>query len=250
MEGRITPTLFTPTVGESIPRLCYHCDALSPVDKSAAPCCCRCLLLTQCNAFQWGGTSPKIVLSPGEGWSGPIPNMGVPWAYLSPQPKRSVEPFWQDSRSCNNRPYLYTPCMWRGLVISTGSPGLSQTEGRSTCLSSLLMQMTVCWRVAEAGYGGHVSAASWEASVSHQPTGDYYAACWQRCSTDFSGLAIVAWLFFLFIIIFFDPRTQFPGNEKITLCNTKSTKMKLLFLLLFFTPVLNSRGKKKLRYAI
>jgi len=29
---------------------------------------------------------------------------------------------------------------------------------------------------------------------------------------------------------FFDPRTQFPGNEKITLCNTKSTKIKLLLL--------------------
>jgi len=27
--------------------------------------------------------------------------------------------------------------------------------------------------------------------------------------------------------IFFDPVTQFPGNEKNTLCNTKSTKIKL-----------------------
>jgi len=32
---------------------------------------------------------------------------------------------------------------------------------------------------------------------------------------------------FIIIIIFFDPGTQFPGNEKITLCNTKSTKIKL-----------------------
>ena len=29
------------------------------------------------------------------------------------------------------------------------------------------------------------------------------------------------------IIIFLDPGTQFPRNEKITLCNTKSTKIKL-----------------------
>ena len=26
------------------------------------------------------------------------------------------------------------------------------------------------------------------------------------------------------IIVFFDPGTQFPGNEKITLCNTKKYK--------------------------
>jgi len=49
---------------------------------------------------------------------------------------------------------------------------------------------------------------------------------------------------------FFDPGTQLPGNEKITLCNTKSTKVKLkclLFYLLFFlTPVLNSQGIKKI----
>jgi len=29
---------------------------------------------------------------------------------------------------------------------------------------------------------------------------------------------------FIIIIIFFDPGTQFPGNEKITLCNTKKYK--------------------------
>jgi len=28
----------------------------------------------------------------------------------------------------------------------------------------------------------------------------------------------------MFIIIFFDPGTQFPRNEKITLCNTKKYK--------------------------
>ena len=35
---------------------------------------------------------------------------------------------------------------------------------------------------------------------------------------------------FIIIIIIFDPGTQFPGNEKITLCNTKK------LLLLFFKP--------------
>jgi len=29
------------------------------------------------------------------------------------------------------------------------------------------------------------------------------------------------------LLLFFYPGTQFPGNEKITLCNTKSTKIKL-----------------------
>ena len=28
----------------------------------------------------------------------------------------------------------------------------------------------------------------------------------------------------IIIIIFFDPGTQFPGNEKITLCNTKKVQ--------------------------
>jgi len=31
----------------------------------------------------------------------------------------------------------------------------------------------------------------------------------------------------LLLFNFFDPGTQFPGNEEITLCNTKSTKIKL-----------------------
>jgi len=32
---------------------------------------------------------------------------------------------------------------------------------------------------------------------------------------------------FVIIIIIFDGSTQFPGNKKITLCNSKSTKLKL-----------------------
>jgi len=28
----------------------------------------------------------------------------------------------------------------------------------------------------------------------------------------------------LLVLLFFDPGTQFPGNEKITLCNTKKYK--------------------------
>ena len=47
------------------------------------------------------------------------------------------------------------------------------------------------------------------------------------------------------IIIFFDPGTQFPRNEKITLCNTKSTKIKLewtlLLLLLHIIIIIISR---------
>jgi len=31
----------------------------------------------------------------------------------------------------------------------------------------------------------------------------------------------------LLLLLFLDPGTQFPGNEKIALCNTKSTKVKL-----------------------
>jgi len=31
----------------------------------------------------------------------------------------------------------------------------------------------------------------------------------------------------LLLLLFLDPGTQFPGNEKIALCNTKSTKIKL-----------------------
>ena len=34
-------------------------------------------------------------------------------------------------------------------------------------------------------------------------------------------------LLYPLILLFFDPGTQFPGNEKLTLCNTKSTKIKL-----------------------
>jgi len=34
----------------------------------------------------------------------------------------------------------------------------------------------------------------------------------------------------IIIIIIFDPGTQFPRNEKITLCNTKSTKIKLIII--------------------
>ena len=31
-------------------------------------------------------------------------------------------------------------------------------------------------------------------------------------------------LLLLLLLLFFDPGTQFPGNEKITLCNTKKYK--------------------------
>ena len=47
----------------------------------------------------------------------------------------------------------------------------------------------------------------------------------------------------IIIIFFFDPGTQFPRKEKITLCNTKKYYY-------YLTPVLSSRGMKKLRYAI
>ena len=43
----------------------------------------------------------------------------------------------------------------------------------------------------------------------------------------------------LLLLLFFDAGTQFPRNEKIT-----------IIIIIFLTPVLNSRGKKKLRYAI
>ena len=35
------------------------------------------------------------------------------------------------------------------------------------------------------------------------------------------GAIQIRLLLFLLSLIFFDPGTQFPGNEKITLCNTK-----------------------------
>jgi len=43
---------------------------------------------------------------------------------------------------------------------------------------------------------------------------------------------LVSWsagqlLLLLLLLLFFYPSTQFPGNEKIALCNTKSTKIKL-----------------------
>jgi len=38
-KGRITSALVTPTAGESILKLCFHHDMLSPAEKSAAPCC-------------------------------------------------------------------------------------------------------------------------------------------------------------------------------------------------------------------
>ena len=58
--------LVTPATGESNLEPRFRRDALSPADKSAAPCCCRRLLLTQSNAFQWGSTTPKISPCPGE----------------------------------------------------------------------------------------------------------------------------------------------------------------------------------------
>ena len=42
----------------------------------------------------------------------------------------------------------------------------------------------------------------------------------------------------LLLLLFFDPGTQFPGNEKITLCNTKSTKIKLEWTLLLLLLLL------------
>jgi len=32
------------------------------------------------------------------------------------------------------------------------------------------------------------------------------------------------WRYTNMLLLFFDPGTQFPGNEKITLCNTKKYK--------------------------
>ena len=39
-KGRIAPELVTPAACESILTHCFRRDFLSPVDKSAAPCCC------------------------------------------------------------------------------------------------------------------------------------------------------------------------------------------------------------------
>ena len=44
---------------------------------------------------------------------------------------------------------------------------------------------------------------------------------------DDSTINIIMLIIIICIIIFFDPGTQFPRNEKITLCNIKSTKIKL-----------------------
>jgi len=53
----------------------------------------------------------------------------------------------------------------------------------------------------------------------------------------------------LFIIIIFWPGTQFPGNEKNTLCDTKKVQKLLLLLLLSSSPSLYRVGQKsKLLY--
>jgi len=59
---------------------------------------------------------------------------------------------------------------------------------------------------------------------------------------DGSTMNIVA---VIIMIIFFYPSTQFPGNEKITLCNTKKYK-KLLLLLLLLLLMLSIESAQKL----
>jgi len=51
-------------------------------------------------------------------------------------------------------------------------------------------------------------------------------------ATAIYSVTMVLWkklhfLFIIIIIIIIDPGTQLPGKGKITLCNTKSTKIKL-----------------------
>ena len=58
----------------------------------------------------------------------------------------------------------------------------------------------------------------------------------------------------LLLSLFFDPGTQLPGNEKNYAMQYKKYKSQakifIILLIIFLTPVLNSQGIKKLRYAI
>jgi len=60
-KGRIAPELVTPVAGESILKPRIGCDALSPVDKSAAPCRCDVFCLHSLMHFD-GRTTPKLSL--------------------------------------------------------------------------------------------------------------------------------------------------------------------------------------------
>jgi len=70
----------------------------------------------------------------------------------------------------------------------------------------------------DSGYVG--STSSRQAALSHRNNPDFPPTIKRRCV-----LIIVINCYQL--CYFFDPGTQFPGDEKITLCNAKSTKIKL-----------------------
>jgi len=59
-------------------------------------------------------------------------------------------------------------------------------------------------------------------------------------------MAVYKYVYYYYYYFFFDPGTQFPRKEKITLCNIKKYKKLLLLLLLlfliFFSPPCQEGG--------
>jgi len=56
--------------------------------------------------------------------------------------------------------------------------------------------------------------------------------------------------FYFFKFLFFDPGTQFPGNDKITLCNTeKDVELKSHVCIVIIITMIHGRGRSVRRRA-
>jgi len=108
----------------------FRRDALSPADKSAAPCCCGVCCAQSLMRFSRGKHSqhcpfPRAVWTPT--WH------TVPSGHRSPQAKRHLHRFsccfvevtvvadrqrqpHRPGYNCSNRPHLCTRCIWCGLI--------------------------------------------------------------------------------------------------------------------------------------